>query len=103
MSNVIKLFVPKNVEIAPSEPEALIAAAVSNVSALAEHLSHKLNELSKDFDSIENAIETIEDIGTRTRLCESIKLSRESLLNAMLKLSRQIGTLVGCCGASVRS
>jgi hypothetical protein len=52
MNNVIKLFARKDAGNGLSEPEALIAAAETKVSALTEQLSHKVNELSKHFDSI---------------------------------------------------
>ena len=98
MNNVIKLSAQKNAEIVLSEPGTRIAAAVTSVLALNEQMSRKVKDLSKHFDSIENAIDTIDDTETRTRLRESINLSREAMSKAMLKLSRQIGTLVGCRG-----
>jgi hypothetical protein len=99
VNNVIKLFARKNAEIVLAEPETLVAAAVTKFLAMNEQLNRKVKELSKHFDSIENAIETIEDTETRTRLRESIKRSRESFLEATLKLSRQIRTVLGCRGA----
>ena len=62
-------------------------------------LGHVVRELSKQFDAIENAINTIDDTETRNRFRQSTKLSRETLSEAMLKLSQQIETLVNCSGA----
>jgi hypothetical protein len=72
---------------------------VTAVLALNEQLSHKVKELSGHFDSIENAIDTVVDTATRTRLRESTKLSRETLSAAVFELSRQIETLAGRLGA----
>lgn len=99
MGNVIPLFAPKNAEMVVSESETCIAAAVARILTSSAQLDHAVNDLSEHFDSIEKAIDTIDDTETRTRLQESTKLSRETLLNAMRKLSQQIGTLVGCRGA----
>jgi hypothetical protein len=62
-------------------------------------LVHAAKDLSKQFDAIENAIDTIDDAETRTRLKQSTKLSRETLSKAMLKLSQQIRKVVNCLGA----
>jgi hypothetical protein len=67
--------------------------------ASSAQLVHAANDLSKQFDAIENAIDTIDDAETRTRLKQSTKLSRETLSKAMLKLSQQIRKVVNCLGA----
>jgi hypothetical protein len=58
-----------------------------------------VKELSKHFDAVENSIDKIDDTENRNRLKQSTKLSRETLLKAMLQLSPQIGKWVGCRGA----
>jgi hypothetical protein len=50
--------------------------------------------LSRQFDEVESAINTIGDAETRTRLKQSTKLSQDALLKAMLDLSQQIGKVV---------
>jgi methyl-accepting chemotaxis protein len=99
MTNVIRLFSRKKVELVPPEPETSIVAAVTTVLALNEQLSQKVKELSGHFDSIENAIDRVDDTATRTRLRETTKLSREALSAAVSELTRQIATLVGRLGA----
>jgi hypothetical protein len=94
MNNVIRLFAQKNVEIVLPEQDTRIAPALTNVLASSEQLGHKVKELTEQFDAFENAIDTIEDTETRTRLRESIKQSRETLLKAMLQLTQQIGKWV---------
>jgi chromosome segregation ATPase len=98
-NNVIRLFARKGAGIVLSEPETRIATAVTTVLASSAQLDHTLKELSKHFDTIENAIDSIDDAETRNRLKQSTNLSRETLSEAMLKLSRQIGKLVNCRGA----
>ena len=99
MNNVIRLIARKKAEAVPSELESRVAAAVKNVLASSLQLSDNVKELSRQFDLVQNAIGTIEDPETRTRHRDLINLSRETMSNAMLGLSRQIGTLVGCQGA----
>ena len=94
-NNVIRLFARKSAGIVLSEPEIRIATAVTTVLASRAQLHRRLKELSKHFDAIENAIDTIEHMETRTRLRESIKLSREAMSKAALQLTQQIGKLVG--------
>ena len=98
MNNVVPLFARKNAEIVHSEPEAPIATAVTSIFASTGQLGHAVKELSKQFEAIENAIDTIDDTETRNRLKESTKLSRETLSKALLKLSQQIGNFLYCRG-----
>jgi hypothetical protein len=64
------------------------------MSASNVKLIHAAAELSRQFDAIETAIETVEDAETRARLKQSAKQSRETLLKAMLKLSQQIEAII---------
>jgi hypothetical protein len=57
-------------------------------------LGDAVKELSKQFEAIETAIDTIDCTETRNRLKESTKLSRETLSKALLKQSQQIGNLL---------
>jgi hypothetical protein len=50
--------------------------------------------LSRQYDAVECAINTIGDAETRTRLKQSTKLSQDALLNAMLDMSQQISKVV---------
>jgi hypothetical protein len=99
MGNVIRLFARRNDEFAPSEPETCFSTASTSILASSAQLVHAAKDLSKQFDAIENAIDTIDDAETRTRLKQSTKLSRETLSKAMLKLSQQIRKVVNCLGA----
>jgi ATP-dependent Clp protease ATP-binding subunit ClpA len=62
-------------------------------------LVHAAKDLSRQFDAIENAIDTIDDVEIRTRLKHSAKLSRATRLKAMLNLSNQIQKVVNHLGA----
>jgi hypothetical protein len=62
-------------------------------------LVHAAKDLSRQFYAIENAIDTLDDAETRTRLKQSAKLSRDALLKAMLNLSQQIQKVVNQLGA----
>jgi hypothetical protein len=99
MNNVVPLFVRKNAEIVLSEAETCISTAMTSCLASRATLGHVVRELSKQFDASENAINTIDDTETRNRLRQSTKLSRETLSEAMLKLSQQIETFVNYHGA----
>jgi hypothetical protein len=99
MNNVIRLVARKGADAVPSAPDNRIAAALTSVLATREQLSQKVQEFSKEFDAIENAIDTIEDLETRTRLRQTIKLCREAMSKAVLELTQRIGALVGHLGA----
>jgi hypothetical protein len=99
MNNVVPLFARKNAEIVLSESEICISTAVTNILALTRRLGHTVKELSKQFEAIEAAIDTIDDTETRNRLKESTELSRETLSKAVLKLSQQIGHFLNCSRA----
>jgi hypothetical protein len=90
MGNVIRLFARRSDELAPSEPETCFSTASTSILASSAQLAHAASDLSKQFDAIENAIDTIHDAETRARLKQSTKLSRETLSKAMLKLSQEI-------------
>jgi hypothetical protein len=62
-------------------------------------LIHLAKSLSRDFDAIESALDTIGDAETRTRLKQSIELSRDALLKAMLDLSQHTCKVVNRLGA----
>jgi hypothetical protein len=60
---------------------------------------HIAKELSRQFDAIQSAIDTIDDAETRIRLKQSTILSQEALLNAMLHLSQGMGKVINQFGA----
>jgi hypothetical protein len=92
-----------NAEIALSEPGAGISPAAPDIlAASTQLLANTVRELSRQFDAVENAIGTIKNSETRNQLRQSTKLSRETLSEAMLKLSRQIGRIADHRGAWVR-
>jgi hypothetical protein len=100
MSNVVRLFSRMNAEIALSKPEAGNSPAATDVlAASTQQLANTVRELSRQFDAIESVISTIEDSETRKQLKQSTKLSRETLSEAMLKLSRQIVRIADHRGA----
>ena len=99
MDNVIRIFAQKNNEIALSEPATDISPAMTGILASTEHLGQTVKDILKHFDAIENAIDTIEDAEKRSRLKQSTKMSKETLLKAMLQLTRQIEKIVGCHSA----
>jgi|SRR5450631_743476 hypothetical protein len=99
MNNVVPLFARKNAEIVLSESETRISTAVTNILASIIRLGHTLNELSKQFEAIEIASDTIIDMETRNRLKKSAELNREMLSKAVLELSPQIGHFRNCSRA----
>jgi hypothetical protein len=99
MGNVIRLFARRNDEFAPSEPKTCFSTASTSILASSAQLVHVAEDLSKQFDAIKNAIDTIDDAETRTRLKQFTKLSQEALSKAMLNLSQQIQKVVNHLGA----
>jgi hypothetical protein len=93
MSNVVRLFAQMNAEIAVSEHETGFSIAATSIVASTQQLSRTIKELSTLFDAVENAIDTVEDVATRTRFKQSTRVSREALSESMLKLSRQLGKI----------
>jgi hypothetical protein len=69
--------------------------AVTNILAASAELDHAIKELSKRFDAIENAIASIDNVETRSRLKQSGRLSRETLFSATLQLTQVIGEFIG--------
>jgi hypothetical protein len=97
MSNVIQLVARKNADVL-SEPDTCIAATLMSFLASREHFGNAVAELLKQFDSIQNAIDTIDDTHIRDRLQQSTQLSRKTLSKALLELAPQIETVVDCHG-----
>jgi hypothetical protein len=97
MNNVVRLFDRQNVETVLSEPERILTA-VTNILAASTELDHAVKELSKRFDAIENAIASIDNVETRSRLKQSSRLSRETLFGATLQLTQVIGEFIGARG-----
>jgi hypothetical protein len=93
MTNVVRLFATKNDETASLDPERSLDSTIERFLAASAELRLAVEELSNRFDAIEKAIDTIDDADTRTRLRQSIALSRETLLMATLKLSQEIEKL----------
>jgi hypothetical protein len=102
MNNVVRLFARKHTEIALSEPETHILEAVMRFLTSTGQLGQAVKKLSLEFDAMEIAIDTIDDIEARNRLTQSTKQSRETLSNAMLKLAQQMGKLVNRREVTVR-
>jgi predicted ATPase len=98
MNKVVPLFAKKNAEILLSELETRIVTAVTSILAATGKLGYAVEDLSKQFEAIETAIDTVDDTETQNRLKELTKLSRETLSRALLKQSQQIGNLPHCRG-----
>ena len=94
MNNVVQLFAPKQAEIGCSEPKNRDLIAVEEVLTFAEQLGQAIKKLSLSFDTMENAIDRVDDMEARTRLRQPIKRSREALSNALLNLTYQMGKCV---------
>jgi hypothetical protein len=99
MGNAIRLLTRRNSDFSPSEPETCVSTATTSILASRAKLVHAAKDLSRQFDAIENAIDTIDDAKTRTRLKQSAKLSRNTLLKAMVNLSQQIQKVANHLGA----
>jgi hypothetical protein len=99
MPNVIRLLTRRNGDISRSEPETGVSTAPAGILASGAQLVHTAKDLTRQFDAIESAIDTIGDVETRTRLKKSIKLSQNALLKAMLVLSQQIQKIGNQLGA----
>jgi histidinol dehydrogenase len=95
MNNSIRLFDQGNVEHGLPKPER-IATAVTNILVANAELEGAVKELSKRFDAMEIAIASIDDAEARSRYKQSSKLSRETLLSAMRRLTQVIGELAAC-------
>jgi hypothetical protein len=87
MNNVVRLF------DRDLEPERIMVAEKSLLAAGAE-LNHAVNAFSKRLDKIDNAIASIDDAESRSRLANTNKLSREQLFAAALQLTREIKKFV---------
>jgi hypothetical protein len=99
MANVIRLSTRRNGDITASEPETPVATAKTSMLESGARLIDIAKELSRQFDAVENAINTIGDAEARTRLKQSTKLSRDALLEALLDLSQRICEVVNQSGA----
>jgi hypothetical protein len=100
MSNVVRLFSRTGTGIALSDPEAsILPAAPDLLAASTRQLARTVRKLLRQLDAIESAIGTIGDSETRIRLRQSTNLSRETLSEGLLKLSRQIGIIADHRGA----
>jgi hypothetical protein len=91
-----ELFAPTILETALSNPEDSVATDLNSLLSSAVRLEDGVEKLSKQLESIENAIETIGNIELRSRLEQSTKLSRETLSKAMLELF-QMEEALRCC------
>ncbi len=79
----------------PSDrPDTSVPAAKASMLDSGARLVHIAKELSRQFDAVESAIDTIGDAKTRTRMKQSMKLSQDALLEAMLTLSHRICMVV---------
>jgi hypothetical protein len=92
MNNVIQLFDRKNVVSVPSKSERG-ATAEAKVFASSARLDIAIKSVSKLFDAVEIAIDSIDDPESRSRLRRSTKMNRTTLSNAALKLSQYVGAL----------
>jgi hypothetical protein len=92
MSNVFQLFRQKKNEN-PSDPSTGVTIAVADILASSVQVGRTIKELSRHFDAVDRIIDAIGDTETRNRHEQSMKLSRETLTNATLELSRQIRKL----------
>lgn len=90
MENVVPLFRRSNINGTRSEQGRCNLAAKTSMAASNDKLARATAELSRQFDAMETAFETVDEAETRTRLKQSIKQSREALMKTMLKLSQQI-------------
>jgi hypothetical protein len=98
MGDVIRLFARRDGDVPPSEPETSVSAATTSMLGSGARLIHLAKRLSRDFNAVENALDTIGDVQTRTLLKQSIELSRDALLKAILDLSQHIRKAVNRLG-----
>jgi hypothetical protein len=85
MSNVIRLFGRKKIE-GPSDPDAIITFAVTDILASCAELARTIKALSEHLDTLDHITDALSDSDTRACFKEVAKRSRESLANAMLDL-----------------
>jgi hypothetical protein len=87
MSNVVRLFRQERIE-GPSDPDAIVTSAVTDILASHAQLACTIKVLSKHLDALDHITDTVVDIDTRARSKEVAKRSRESLTKAMFDLSQ---------------
>jgi hypothetical protein len=92
MNNVIRLFDRKNAASVDSKPERS-ATAAANVLSSSAKLDLAIRSVSKLFDAVEIAIDSIDDPKARSGLRHSAKLNRVTLSNAVLRFSQHLATL----------
>jgi hypothetical protein len=90
MNNATQLYAETNAETGLSEHDSRIAAAVTDVLTSNAKLGRALREFSNRFDSVDTAIETIDNTEIRCRLKQSIQLGRASLSKVALELSQSM-------------
>ena len=89
MSNVIRLFGRKKIE-GPSDPDAIITFAVTDILASHADLTLTIKALSEHLDALDRIIDVLSDSDTRARCEQEARRSRESLTNATLDLSTNL-------------
>ena len=72
--------------------------AATNILIANAELDRAVKELSTRFAAMENAVASIDDAETRIRLELAAKLTRHTLLSAILELNRVVGEFVGHAG-----
>ncbi len=92
MSNVFQLFRKEKSENTSNPDDREKISVVESLASSAD-LARAINKLSTYFDAVDRIIDAIGDTEARNRHKQSMQLSRETLTNATLELSRQIRKL----------
>jgi hypothetical protein len=80
------LFRQEKIE-GPSDPDTVVAIAVTDILASHAQLACTIKELSKHLDALNYITDALSDSDSRARFKREAKRSRASLTNALLDLS----------------
>lgn len=87
MNNVVQLFKQEKI-VGLSDPDTIVILAVTDILASHADLTLTIKAISGHLDALDPITDALSDSDIRARFKQEARRSRESLMNAMLDLSR---------------